>query len=539
MKDLTGVVCADIFPKGFTPRGGQVKCIDETLDYFRTGGKFVVINAPTGSGKSFISTALSKISEPPTKKYRDAILSYKAYNLNKDDGVDISGEPPCNCFVLTTTKTLQDQYLETFEDGFTLKGKSNYQCTVDPEAAVDFAPCVLTPKLKYECWGKNSCPYYKARNNIFVNELSFLNYSMFFHLPETLKNRTIIVCDEASEIEEELVKAFQINITYKHLDTVGIAYTKLQDDEHAKEWFTDMFGVVEEKYEQVISEVSKRKDLTHKDTVKLRYLTQLQKSLEKVIGNWGFVEYVIEKDDKTVQAIPLKVDYLATNLFAYADKVVMMSATIIDHANFAKTLGIKDYKYIEVESTFDPKKSPIYVSDKFPLTYNTMQNNLPKVVDLAKLVMDKHKDEKGIVHTYTFAITEALKRKVNGKRFLYREEGVTNEALLTEHAMRTDATVLISPSMAFGVDLKDDAARWQVVMKMPYPSLASKRIKKLTDLDQRWYIRKMLTTFVQMCGRSTRSEEDHSVTYVLDASIVNIMKRHSNILPKYFVQRFM
>ena len=361
---------------------------------------------------------------------------------------------------------------------------------------------------------------------------------MFFHLTNTVKNRTIIVCDEASEIEEELVKAFSISITYKHLDTAGVKYTKLQDESEAKGWFTDLFEEVKVRYESVVSECTKRKDLTQKDTIKLRFLTQLYKSLEKVLGHWGFVEYVIEKSDKTIQAIPLKVDYLASNLFDYAEKVVMLSATIIDHENFARTLGIKEYKYIEVDSTFDPKKSPIYVSDKYPLTYNTMEANLPKVIDMAKFLVDKHKDEKGIIHTYTFAITEKLKHKLYGKRFLYREEGSSNEDILQEHAMRSDATVLISPSMAFGVDLKDDAARWQIIMKMPYPSLAAKRIKRLAEQDQRWYIRKMLTTFVQMCGRSTRSESDHSITYVLDANIIKIMKQYRDYLPGYFLKRF-
>jgi len=537
MKDITGLSCVDLFPKDYTPRPTQVKCIDQVLEYFKGEGKFVIINAPTGSGKSFISATLAKISDEPTKKYKNAILSYEAFDPKS--GVNVEGEPPCNCFVLTTTKSLQDQYINTFDNGFTLKGKSNYQCTVDTEAAVDFAPCVLTPKLKKECWAKNSCPYYRSRNNTLINELSFLNYSMFFHLTDSVKKRTLIVCDEASEIEEELVKAFSVNITYKHLDMVGIPYEKLRDDNIAKQWFTDLYGIVESRYQEVMTSCSKNTNFAQKDTIKLRYLTQLQKSLEKVIGNWGVVEYVIEKDDKTLQAIPLKVDYLASNLFDYADKVIMMSATIIDHGNFAKTLGIKDYKYIEVESTFDPKKSPIYCSDKYPLTYTTMQTNLPKVVDMVKSIVDTHKNEKGIIHTFTFAITEALKRKIHGRRFLYREEGITNESILQEHALRPDSTVLISPSMAFGVDLKDDAARWQIVMKMPYPSLASKRIKKLADMDQRWYTRKMLTTFVQMCGRSTRSEDDHSVTYVLDSNVINIMKRYSNLLPKYFVQRFM
>lgn len=537
MKNLTGISCADIFPKGRTPRKPQIKCIDQSIEYLRGGGKFVIINAPTGSGKSFISAALASLADEPTENYKRLIRSYDAFTSPEHKGA-VANEPKSGCFVLTTTKTLQDQYLDTFEEGYVLKGKANYQCKVDPEAAVDFAPCILTPKLKKECWSCDKCPYYNARNNVLLNQMSFLNYSMFFHLPDEVKARTIIVCDEASEIEEELVKAFSVNVVYKHLDTVGVEYTKLEDETTAKGWFTDLYGIVEQKYDQALQEVAKNKTLTQKDTIKMRYLSQLYKSLEKVVNLWGLVEFVIERDEKSIQAVPLKVDYLATNLFSYADAIVMMSATIIDHANFAKTLGIKDYKYIEVESTFDPKKSPIHCSDKYVLSYATMEANLPKVIDMAVVLADNHSKDKGIIHTHTFNITEKLKRKLNGRRYLYREEGVKNEDILTEHALRKDATVLISPSMAFGVDLKDDAARWQIIMKVPYPSLASKRIKKLTDLDQRWYIRKMLTAFVQMCGRSTRSEEDHSVTYVLDASIMKILKQHRDILPKYFLQRF-
>lgn len=535
MKDITHLSCTDIFPKGFTPRENQVQCINKTLDYFRTGGKFVIINAPTGSGKSLIGAALSELAEPPSNEYRDAVLSYKAYDLM--DGPDFT-DVYSGCFVLTTTKTLQDQYSNTFDYGYVLKGKTNYQCTENNEVAVDFGPCVLTPKVRRGCWARNSCPYYTSRNNILVNKLSFLNYSAFFHLQNNIKYRNIIVCDEASEIEDELVKAYSVTITYKHLDILNIPYKKLEDDGAARGWLTDIYESVKSTCKDLMEQFANKINLTQKDTIRLRYANQLHESIKKVLGCWDCVEYIIEKDDKTVQAIPLKVDYLSKNLFDYAERVVLMSATIIDHANYAKSLGIKDYKYIEVDSTFSPKKSPIYCSDKFPLSYKTMDRNLPKVIDMAVSISDKHNNEKGIIHTYTFAITQKLKQKLHGKRFLYREEGVTNEDILSEHGLRTDPTVLVSPSMAFGVDLKDDAARWQIIMKMPYSSLASKRIKKLAELDPRWYTRKMLTSFVQMCGRSTRSEEDHSVTYVLDGSIINIMQRCRDLLPKYFLQRF-
>lgn len=536
MKDITHLSCSDIFPKGFTPRENQVQCIDKTLDYFRTGGKFVIINAPTGSGKSLIGAAFAELVDPPTEDYKTAVLSHAIYDTV--NGPDFTGVHS-GCFVLTTTKTLQDQYSDTFEYGYTLKGKTNYQCTENPEVAVDFGPCVLTPKVRRGCWARNSCPYYTARDNILINKISFLNYSAFFHLQDNAKYRNIIVCDEASEIEDELVKAYSVTITYKHLDILNIKYNKLEDDSKAQGWLTDIYGSVKNTCKELMEQFANKINLTQKDTIRLRYANQLSQSIEKVLDHWSTVEYIIEKDDKTVQAIPLKVDYLSQNLFNYTERVILMSATIIDHANYAKSLGIKDYKYIEVDSTFSPKKSPIYCSDKFPLSYKTMERNLPKVIDMAVAIADKHKNEKGIIHTYTFVITQKLKQKLYGKRFLYREDGSTNEDILAEHGLRSDPTVLISPSMAFGVDLKDDAARWQIIMKMPYSSLASKRIKKLAELDPKWYTRKMLTSFVQMCGRSTRSEDDHSVTYVLDGSIISIMQRCRDLLPKYFLQRFM
>ena len=161
MKELTGLSCSDIFPEGFSPRPSQTKCVDESLRYIESGGKFIIINAATGAGKSHIAAALTNITSDPTDEYKHLINSYSGYT--EEGAGKIQNEPPCNGFILTTTKSLQDQYINTFKKSATLKGKANYQCVVDPECAVDYAPCIITPKLKGECQSCNKCPYY---NNI-------------------------------------------------------------------------------------------------------------------------------------------------------------------------------------------------------------------------------------------------------------------------------------------------------------------------------------------------------------------------------------
>ena len=47
----------------------------------------------------------------------------------------------------------------------------------------------------------------------------------------------------------------------------------------------------------------------------------------------------------------------------------------------------------------------------------------------------------------------------------------------------------------------------------------------------------MLDTLVQMCGRCTRSTEDHSVTYILDGNAVNSILSSKQFLPKHFLER--
>ena len=52
----------DYFPQGFTPRPHQVKGLLDIEAAINKGTKFIIVQAPTGSGKSFISKTLSNIT---------------------------------------------------------------------------------------------------------------------------------------------------------------------------------------------------------------------------------------------------------------------------------------------------------------------------------------------------------------------------------------------------------------------------------------------------------------------------------------------
>jgi len=533
------------FPAEYTPTQQQVDLINKIEQAFTSGKKFVICCAPTGSGKSFISRTLAGASKLPSEEFTNLIRSYDAYKVDFEGNYnyeqECKSEPVFGAFALTITKSLQDQYQGLFQDADTLKGKTNYTCNVDENYDVELAPCTFAPSLRDQCWVENKCSYYNARNEAMLSQFAVLNYKMFLSLPGHIKRKNFLICDEASELEDELIRQYSAEISYDKLNQYGISHEILVTDnrDRALVWINNLLEPVMEEINKFASKINTKKQnlLSQTEKIKYQFLKNLHRSLTVINTHWNECEFVIDIDAKRVCFTPLRANTLSKYIFDYGDKVVLMSATIIDHKHFAKSLGIKDYEYVEVESTFDAEKSPIFISAKYRLNYKNLQHSLPGICEQIKLIATHHKNDKGIIHTHSNDITNFVKDKLGNSRYLYRETNTTNEDILKMHSNSTEPTVLVSPSLVYGIDLKDDLARFQIIIKLPFLPLASKRVKKLFELDSEWYENKMLNAVVQASGRGTRNKDDYCSTYVLDGNFINVVKRTKNKLPKHFIER--
>ena len=192
------------FPEDYSPSKSQIDLINGVDKALINDKKFIICCAPTGTGKSFLAKTLANFSSNPTNEFTNLINSYKAFRQdhlgNFLHEADCYKEPAFGTFTLTITKSLQDQYLKLFSDAKLTKGKTNYQCQVDTDVDVEHAPCVLINKLKEDCWDKCLCPYYNARNTGLTDKFSILNYKMFLSLPNHVKKKNFLICDEASEL---------------------------------------------------------------------------------------------------------------------------------------------------------------------------------------------------------------------------------------------------------------------------------------------------------------------------------------------------
>ena len=532
------------FPYGYNPSDAQVKLIKEIEKAFNDGYRFVIASAPTGTGKSFVPRTLGNVSARPTPAFKSLINSYAAYAQdfagNYTNEAECLSEPSFGTFALTITKQLQDQYKKLFDDIDVLKGKQNYLCDIDDSFDVDTAPCTYTKNLKQECWGKGCCNYYTNRNHALTSQFSVLNYKMFLSLPGHVKRKNFLICDEASELEEELVRRFSAHIDYTRLNLNNVEHTILKSDKYDVQyrWLTNLIFNITETIESLTSRNSNKvMTLSQPEAARLKYLRNLHGNLSTVEQTWHKCEYIVDFTKNGVSFTPLKVNNLSNSLFDYGDNILLMSATITDHASYAKTLGIKRYKYIETPSAFDPNKSPIYMMKEPVLNYSNLQKNLPKIARYCQAIADNHPNEKGIIHTHSLDICRYLQERLKGDRFLFREDSANNEKLLESHYATDKPTVLVSPSLTFGTDLNGDKGRFQIIVKTPYPPLGNKRIKKMADLDPDWYQQKTLSAFIQTTGRCTRSKADYSVTYVIDGKARKLLLDNKDKLPEHLSDR--
>jgi Rad3-related DNA helicase len=537
------------FPPDFEPNEAQDYILSEIDIAISEGKKFIIINAPTATGKSFIAKTLANHSNYPTQGFVSAVNSYQIYD-NDDPQVSEEDLEPFGAAILTVTKSLQDQYASMFEDGSTLKGKANYECAINNMYNCDNGICTFTKGQMKKCLSCDKCPYFTQRNEAATNICSFYNYAMFESLPEIIKNKEFIICDEASELEAELVGRYTIEINMKDLRKVSEEYPISPSMDASRyevyEWVAEMARTCEYEYNSYMNHINKelkdrakKKRLNKEETQKLSLLKRYKDAFATIRDAWTETDFIISHTKNGLLFQPYNVDKLADRIFRYGKIIILMSATIVNPKKFAETLGIKDYYFIETATTLSAKKAPIKCASKFRLNYKNKDILLPTMAKAAKQICKMFPDKKGIIHTHSMDVLKYLRAELeDDDRFLFREQGVDNERMLQIHQSTKMPTVLVSPSMTHGVDLKGDLGEFQIVMKAPFLPLNDERVKRKFENDKEWYTDAMLSTLIQMCGRCNRTESDYSETFILDGMILDAVLRNKEKLPKYFLDRF-
>lgn len=550
------------FPEGFRPRPQQEAAIRQINAAYRAGKRVVVLEMPTGGGKSFICYAFAAAVADVGRTH-----------------------------FLTIQKTLQDQYTRDFPSPKleVLKGRANYPCPKNSENCANgscterkkgiLLGCLDAPpgwpvdedgdpkgllaaavQLELEpCYHR--CPYWKQLQICHDHRITLFNFSSFLFQQRIGRfgHRNLMIVDEGHNVESQLMNFVSMELTEWALSIIGVRINRrITSKEQFVEWLRE---------EEVLTKIGDRlkemaeypgdesipEDLSRAET---ECLKELQGKLGNFMRFLDKTEWVLETQDyrdrrgestRKIVARPLYAkDFANDLLFDYADRILVMSATILDVDVWAENLGLArdEVALVQTPNEFPVENRLIHMEYAgnmgrkwFSPEQNPQDPTKPKFVRKIKQIMERHQGQRGIIHCHSFELARILREEVADPRFLFQDDYKGDkQAMLADHAERTDS-VIVAPAMHEGYDLRDGLSRFQVIAKVPWPSLGDKVVKERASRDDRWYAWLTALKIVQSYGRSIRSKDDWAMTYIIDSGFDGFYGRHGGrMIPRWFAE---
>jgi Rad3-related DNA helicase len=227
-------------------------------------------------------------------------------------------------------------------------------------------------------------------------------------------------------------------------------------------------------------------------------------------------------------------DYLDKYIFSNYDMVFLMSGTILDKNLFCQLNGLDVTKasYYSIASPFPLKNRPIYYMPIGKMSFKSKEDTFKRYVPYIQKLLDKYKKKKGIIHTNSFELAKWIEDSIKDPRLVFHDSSNKDE-VLRMHMESEEPTVIVSPSMDTGVSFDNDSARFQIIAKVPYPSLASQKNKMRQMNNPDWYSWKTVSGLIQMTGRPVRSDKDYADTIIIDGGFGDVIKHSSQFLPDW------
>lgn len=274
--------------------------------------------------------------------------------------------------------------------------------------------------------------------------------------------------------------------------------------------------------------------------------------------NYTGIEYVIKSVDENrllkenvISFSIVKEDFMSWFfLLNTSTNRVMMSATIGGYEAFYQNTGIaylendfvdgEEVQFKVIPSTFNFSKSPIHYLNRYKMSYRDKETSLKSLKPMIyKICSSQFKGQRGMIQTGSYAnakeIYDNAPTYVKERMLLYNNSKEKTEAI-TIHQMSKD-TILIGPTLVEGIDLPGDQCRFIIILKIPYPVIVDRYVKKKMELFPLWYNSTTSNIIIQGIGRGNRYKDDYCTTYILDACFLSLYNSTKNQYPAELQER--
>jgi len=480
------------FPFG-SYRKYQKEVLGQIERSFKEKDNFI-LEAPPGFGKSAVNVAVAKSFD--------------------------------SAYIITTQKVLQDIYAEYGVP--VIKGRNNYKCLVTGNGA-DVAPCTIIKK--YDCEYANECPYRVAKQECVESSVCVMNMAYAMILPYPFESRDLLIVDEAHNIDSLILDYASISVNKRLLKEDVPSFKTIEGYvEYLVDAIPEIKGMIKRESERYLADENELRVKTIKRLNKL--IDKIKVFSEDVEGG---NQWTVERKKWTIKFTPVTVGRFAKDVLWWkGDKTLCTSATFLDGKLFKREVGIDGKTgFISVPSSFPKSNRPIYFLPVGLMSYKKKDETMPFMADMIGRICNAYPGENVIVHTNSYDNAKMLSEIIRTKKDIILQEQEERESGLRMFSTGSNK-LFLSVKMTEGIDLIGDKCRVNIISKIAFPPVEDKRVKERMKMDDGWYSWKTVIELLQAVGRTTRSDDDKSDTFILDSNFGYLHSSNKQLFPKWF-----
>jgi Rad3-related DNA helicase len=498
-----------------TWRPSQWDALQFTLAQFDGGQKFVVMELPTGVGKTGIATALGK----------DAPV-----------------------LVLVHTLSLLDQYAEKY--GFdVVKGSQEYPCVLPVKVdswrrkhnRIPTAADCSFDKMQ-DCPLYEECPYIRARDKALASRRMGCTYRYAAVAGIVQRRPGTVVLDEAHSAAEEILSMEEIKINEYdrkefHLPSFPFTRSYGKDgagdllDPGAKKVLLEWLAVCSKLLAKVNEDwdpefIQRQRNMLNK----IRRVSQVIDEVEWFMeAGPSAIEYHYKGRTLNIPGIrlrPLSARGVAKRLWGSKSHALLMSATIGDPGPLASELGMGDYAFKTYPHPTPAMYRPVFdlgvdrmIYDRYTRDVELFRKQSQAIV---KFINRWPKDWRGIILTSSYEKINQLRKYLTpplGNRLA--NHGMASDMELWLSSMtKGEIAIQTMQGWGHGIDLFGDRARFMVMASVPFknPTDRYQQVKQRIHGNADYFWWSCYVSVPQATGRVSRGEQDLNGNWLLNTS---------------------
>ena len=515
---LTVIDILNSFPSS-SLRTYQKEVLTKAVEAFQTGQKCIIISAPTGFGKSYVNAAFCSMTPSFYATPQLALIA------------QIQNDP-----------LLKSGFVE-------IKGRQNYRCHHYPTRSVSLGRCETED---YPCKERfNVCPYWVQKKRAIDAQSILLSFAYLIGESQTegvtdtyLGSRNLLVLDEAHNIEEQCLNQISVRVSPYTLPkkVYGRFFPQLLKVETEDELKT-ILEELSEHLQRILQQTEKIAEATGLTTLEAAEKERIARYLENYhLYTVSKSEWIwqIQQDQLTLQPV-FSTEFIKSSVWKRANYYIISSATILDPKMYTELNGLNDLLaddeicFLQPPTIFPVQNRPIIDKTVGPLSKDEWAHNRKSALQAVEEILRKEKGNVAIhCHSYRHQqwIAENLPKDLQPRLVVHSSKD--REEKLDEWKQKL-GRVFVSVAFSEGQDWKYDICDAQILLKVPFPDLGDKRIRRRLDLGYRqWYYLQSMLGVIQAYGRAIRAEDDKARFYIVDGSFKRLARQCWRSIPEWF-----